>query len=376
MAFMYIIQAFTKGIIMGPTALFDKSFLQSLNPDEAFLFDQFFYSNICPIFTMECMADLEVRKIPKGRTREQELAWIATKFPMMHGVPNTTHIDLYTNELLGKEVPMIGQIITSRGRLEKQKDGNALIIDEEIPEKVAFSRWKNREFHDMDRVFAALWRNILVTLDLGKFKENMNSNGIDATKCRSFAEAKIMAEGAIRGDDDLFAKMDYLLGSRGLNIPRMYQHNIWEHWGNQNFLPLDKFAPYASFVLTIQTFYYISLAASLFSTDQPSSLLDTMYLFYLPFCMVFVSCDRLHQNCAPLFLRDNQLYVDGFELKKDLQKIHQYFLQLPSEIKAKGRMMFASIPPKDGDFLVGSIWDRFLPNWRVNKWGDLPYTQY
>ena len=38
---------------MGPIALFDKSFLEMLNADEAVLFDALFSANICPIFYSE-----------------------------------------------------------------------------------------------------------------------------------------------------------------------------------------------------------------------------------------------------------------------------------------------------------------------------------
>jgi len=43
---------------VGPIALFDKSFLQSLNVDEAVLFDHFFLPVISPLFFVETLADL------------------------------------------------------------------------------------------------------------------------------------------------------------------------------------------------------------------------------------------------------------------------------------------------------------------------------
>ena len=38
---------------MGSTALFDKSFIQSLNVDESVWFDHFFTANIRPLFYVE-----------------------------------------------------------------------------------------------------------------------------------------------------------------------------------------------------------------------------------------------------------------------------------------------------------------------------------
>jgi hypothetical protein len=57
---------------MGPTVIFDKSFLQSLSVDESVWFDHFFYANICPLFYVETLADLE-KAVREDRTPEQEV---------------------------------------------------------------------------------------------------------------------------------------------------------------------------------------------------------------------------------------------------------------------------------------------------------------
>jgi hypothetical protein len=71
---------------MGPITLFDKSFLQSLSVDEAVLFDNFFLTNIAPIFFAETLADLE-KAIKAGRTPDQEVGLIAVKTPEIHSSP-------------------------------------------------------------------------------------------------------------------------------------------------------------------------------------------------------------------------------------------------------------------------------------------------
>jgi hypothetical protein len=43
----------------GPSLIFDKSSLESLNLDEAVLMDNFYMSTITPLFFVECLADLE-----------------------------------------------------------------------------------------------------------------------------------------------------------------------------------------------------------------------------------------------------------------------------------------------------------------------------
>ena len=43
---------------MGPITLFDKSFVEMLNIDEATIFDSLYSSVICPILYTEVLADL------------------------------------------------------------------------------------------------------------------------------------------------------------------------------------------------------------------------------------------------------------------------------------------------------------------------------
>ena len=90
---------------MGPIALFDKSFLQSLNVDESVWFDQFFIANISPLFYMETLADLD-KEMTRGRTAEQVVGDIATKTPELSGAPNVHHQDLLLGNLMGQPVSM------------------------------------------------------------------------------------------------------------------------------------------------------------------------------------------------------------------------------------------------------------------------------
>jgi hypothetical protein len=54
----------------GPILIFDKSSLESLNLDEAVLLDNFYLSNVTPLFFVECLADLE-KEIKSKSTPEQ-----------------------------------------------------------------------------------------------------------------------------------------------------------------------------------------------------------------------------------------------------------------------------------------------------------------
>ena len=68
---------------MGPITIFDKSFLEALNIDEAVWFDNFYRTNIKSLFFAETLADLE-KKMAAGRTQEEIVGSIAYRTPVLH----------------------------------------------------------------------------------------------------------------------------------------------------------------------------------------------------------------------------------------------------------------------------------------------------
>ena len=113
-----------------------------------------------------------------------------------------------------------------------------------------------------------------------------------------------------------------------------------------------------------KSFFQIAPASKLISSERPSNRLDIAYLLYLPFCMMFVSSYRLHQRCASLFLRPNQEFVWGPDLKANLTQINEHFLKLPKRIREQGVYSLADDPPPIGNQAVRNLWCRLLPEWR------------
>jgi hypothetical protein len=70
---------------MGPIAVFDKSFLQMLNLDEAVIFDALYSAVICPVFYTEVLADLG--KAPAAERTVEHLVGCA--WPMAKSVSST-----------------------------------------------------------------------------------------------------------------------------------------------------------------------------------------------------------------------------------------------------------------------------------------------
>ena len=123
--------------------------------------------------------------------------------------------------------------------------------------------------------------------------------------------------------------------------------------------PLAKYAPYMAYCLLVDTFFHVAVAKRLISPQRLSNRTDIAYLYYLPFAMIFVSNDNLHRRTVPLFLRQDQLFVAGSDLKRDLQALDAHFSALAPEILEQGLFGFARHPPNDQRFLTTRIYRHF-----------------
>ncbi len=345
---------------MGPIALFDKSFLQSLTVDESVWFDHFFLPVVSPFFYVETLADLG-KSLGGGRTPEDEVRIIAEKFPDMNGMPCDFHVKLALANLEGYPVSMTGKIPVSGGRPVKG-GGRTGVVYDQSPEAKAFSRWQEGNFQDLERDLASAWRGALSSLPLEEIAKRFLSIGIGGESSRTFADAKAAAATALTDPSKSSQLAELTLTFLG--APPVQLSAVLRRWEAEGSKALGTFAPYANFILTVEVFFQIALAAGLISHARPSNRIDIAYLFYLPFCMVFISSDRLHRRCAPHFLRPNQEFIWGPDLKNDLTGINAHFDGLSEDAKAEGLFAFARTPPTEGDFLVARLWDKYLRPWR------------
>ena len=344
---------------MGPITLFDKSFLQSLSVDESVWFDHFFLANVCPLFYVETLADLD-KRVREGRRPEQEVGIIADKFPEMRGMPCTHHRSLCIGELKGYPIPMTGQVPLANGRRVYSRSGRAAVF-EPSPERDAFERWQRREFLEIERQYARIWRRTAPVLDSAEASALVETLGV-SERCRNLEQAKLLASKAVRGGEKPILWISFALGSLGVS-EELCQH-ILERWVRSGKPPLVEFAPYTTYVLEVETFFQIALASRLISDRRASNRQDIAYLYYLPFCMMFVSNDRLHARCAPLFLRHNQEFVWGVNLKANLSQVNAHYLKGIDRAKEQGVYSFSDDPPPIGNQMVRNLWLRLLPNWR------------
>ena len=350
----------------GPILIFDKSALESLNPEEAVWLDNFFRTNITPLFFIEVLADLE-KQVRAGRTPEEIVGNLAYKTPDVQASPNAHHGTLLSAELSGLDtIPMDGRGILTGAR-PVTLEGSMGLMFPKTAEEEAFFRWQRREFLELERQLAKMWRLALSDVNYDEmyhFSQKWFAGG----KPKTLGEVKALAEAKIdRTDQEAGLKFGMAL----LGIPDSMQQEVMVRWRASGKPAIREFAPYFRYIYSVDMFFYLAMAADLISRVRPAgkanNKIDIAYLYYLPFCKVFTSSDNLHERVVPFFLRADQSFVKGPELKTDLRKLDDHYSALPEEVRLRGLQDFAASPPTDTAFLVTRLWDRHLPKWRMEE---------
>ncbi len=149
----------------GPILIFDKSSLEGLNLDEAVLLDNFYMSNITPLFFVECLADLE-KVIRSKSTPEQLVGSLADRTPEAQGNANVHHMSILHGELRRKfdMKKVLFRPLLAGGKPVQLGDKKGVVF-QRSPEQEALERWTKREFLDVERNIARQWRRSLTAVD-------------------------------------------------------------------------------------------------------------------------------------------------------------------------------------------------------------------
>lgn len=267
------------------------------------------------------------------------------------------HGTLAINELVGVAIDMTRRPIKPGGR-PVVRNGERGIMFDESPEANAFSRWQKGQFLDVERSVAKDWRAALKAMSLPSMAKSLRELGIDGSTCDSLPAARELARTLVSGSENPFPRIALTLETLG--VPPPLRRQIIERWNIAGFPPISRYAPFSAHVLAVELFFQFSLAANLISADRASNRVDISYLNYLPFSMIFISNDKLHRNTGHLFMRPDQEFVWGPDLKADLGRINDHFFALPDSVKERGIMDFAHVPPKLEGSLVRELRAKYM----------------
>jgi hypothetical protein len=344
----------------GPILIFDKSSLESLNLNEAVLLDNFFLSNITPLFFVECLADLE-KSIRSRSTPEQLVGSLADRTPDAQACANVHHKTILAGEL-SRQFDIKKQLfrpLLAGGKPVQLGDDKGMIF-QRSKEEEALDRWSRREFREVERTIAKDWRQALSQIDLDAASKPVLAELGHWKKPKTLVEAKQITDIIIDNMDP-----EWLLGF-GLRLLGIPEATPWvlNDWSGKRRPPIREHVPYFVFMLSINIFFHLVLPTELLRRVKPSHQVDLAYLYYLPFCMVFTSKDRFHEQIVPLFLDPFQTFVSGDDLKAEMKKLVEHYSRLPESDLDSGLINFAAYPPDETDFLTTRLWDKCLPGWR------------
>ena len=355
----------------GPSLLFDKSTLESLSVNEAVLLDNFYRSTITPLFFVECLADLEREMHRMKGTPEQLVGSLAERTPDCQSSANLHHMEILKGELSGRlnlDTVLLRPFLPP-GKVVELGDTKGMLI-QATEEEEAVQRWARYDFLGLERQIAKRWRKMIEQIDLQAMSTSVGRAIGPWRKPASLQDARTMTDTII---DNLEPEWLLRFGLDFLGYRR--KPNMWSTTGGPTARspsePTSLFHPYAVRQHLLQSGSPDPVAEQ--GEGQPSNRLGIS--LYLPFCAVFSSRDNFHFQVAPLFMHPAQQFVHGDDLKADLRRLDELYLQLPAETREKGLYTFAQFPPDDSSYLTARLWDAYLPDWRKDSKNVLDVPQ-
>jgi len=170
--------------------------LQALSVDETNWLDNFFLTNVTPLFLIETLADLE-KEVGAGRTPKDVVGHLALRTPDMQAYPCTHHRKLIGGDLYGTAIPMDGRIPCDSGKVVNLNDKRGVFFSR-TKEEEALQRWYKGEFLDVERQIAKTWRRELCDVDY-EHSYLFFQKWFLLGRPKSVAEVKTMADAYIDG---------------------------------------------------------------------------------------------------------------------------------------------------------------------------------
>lgn len=312
--------------------------------------------NIPPILVMEILADLS-KEHEDGKVPVEIVQLLANKLLPTNTAVNAYHIELIREELRGGVITMDYRPFVAGGTIVKSPTGGLGMKFTESPQQVSVRRWKDGQFTKVDELIAESWRSVTKQEDLlENLKKSIRIDADDLKAITSLTKALAYVDEILIDSNRQKALLTFALAEFGIDINEASSALLrWEQ-SSPNFL--SSFAPYTAYCTRVVLLFHVALKKGLVAT-RPTNQLDLEYLFYLPFCKVFITNDKFQKSLAQLFVTDDQVFVDGHAMKQDFKQIEEYLHTVgePNDI-----IRLRKEPPQIPDLLTYRLWKRFL-NW-------------
>jgi len=346
---------------LGPLILVDKSFLQSLNADEATALNRHYCVFICPILVREILGNLEKANFAPDEALARVIALVNKAAGSSSYVMHDARV-MMLNDLLGQPVKLLPGAPRYGAKKLIEPDGSTRAIIPPTEEELLLRRWSTGVFTDEDRRLAKMHNAEIDNYDLPASQHEAQHLYPENKKISSFEEIASSFDRRSRTDDLEWRKIDAL--ARYVPLSTDQTANLRAKWDAEGKPDFRHFAEYANYCGRVWALYFIGLTAELVKTGKKhKTLIDIIYFFYLPFAHVFCSGDNFHRDHFRYFAREDQRFIWGPNLKEDLRQIVAFHKSLKSEDRRKYDKELGSYPP----FLLNSVtremWMKYGPPW-------------
>ena len=351
---------------MGPIVLLDKSVLQCLSDDEIGFLGKHYSPMMPPVLLFEILGDL-------SKYKGQEIKFeIAKKISSGDYKINANYRTICLASLLGEKIEMRGVPVVSGGiQLETSKGEKGIFFDEPAEWKLV-RKWQQGKYTLVDRVISGVWRKISKEFDMESYVREFKKANSDLPKANNFPDMyKSIYDIAMEVSFQDFY-LNFIMNE--FNVSPRYRAYILTRWQRRSNLMLCDFAPYAFYCLNVSLIFHFGLANNLI-TPKRTNPIDLEYLYYLPFCMVFVSGDKFQADLSKLLLKQEQVFVDRDVLKSDLRWLKEEWGSLDKSEKEKRFYDYGAYPPQyNSDSITYKLWKKHMKPWKLGS-GNLKLTE-
>lgn len=355
---------------MGPLILIDKSFLQSLTLDEAHAMWRHYQVLICPTLIHEMAGNLlsEGNKpSDKSIRRVLDLAYKA------YGLGSRTigHYEAITKlDLLTGGIKLRAQIPRFDGvRVVNSKGENGLVLEESMEGRL-LTRWSQGIFTQPDYE-TALDHLALKQMDFTRMMDEVRAKFPGFKKERRLEDVeRFVTELDLKHPNPWEAITAY---SGNVNLITFEYPKMYLRWIANGKPVFPKFSSYAYHCSRLEQIFVLGVMSQLIPTGKrQKSWIDYQYFYYAPFAHLFCSSDKFQLSFSKYFLRSDQDWISGRELKADLGNIAKYMGALTKDQWVEYDRNYGSYPPPVQNSLTCKIFEKhFGP--RSKSFGNRAY---
>lgn len=355
--------------------ILDKSALEMLGQEEARWLDHYYFLNVVPPLFAEIHMDLAKTKLPEDKRRVR-VAALAAKIGVTSSGTNHHHEDLVVASLLGHAVRMEQKVLLRPDKVHTDEFGRQTAWLGQSKVEQALQRWRTGVFNEEDMSVGARLRSSRDDFDLDPYLRMLRGSNLlkDAGARRDYLG---LLQGLQKG---LFHTKEFEEHiescMRVFRVREEEKGQIWKRWNQSADKYFLRFAPYAYYCYVVRSWFLLLISEGGYSPST-HSFSDLEYLYYLPFCSVFVSRDKLHHKLAAPLLKATQVLADAEELKSDLAAIDAHWEKSHEAVRQLGSMTYAKFPPDLHGSLTCKLWDKFVPRWRRDReehWNEVLET--